>query len=530
MALVVLRGLPTLASAVANWAGLELLRTSACDPDWFVCLREQLPYPPLVWQGNRTDLETIGRSLFQVLAVAPESEASRRRLAEVEFALGQRTGAAQLMPDLGAQPPRLEIGGIHPAYATPLAARGHYQYYLMAAHQSASQDRWDQAAGLFRWAMALAPDYMTQVDANDYLAALAQSESQQSGVAHSFLAAHYFTAAGRWTDANDWLARTMRADDWDTLTAEQQAATFTDWGLVQETAGDSAAALAAYERASEVAPTINEPLIRLTDLLYRQSNTDQANQVATLLAARGPAYHLIQSGDPSQALNGLRLVGYDMDEHLLEAGGQIELWLWWQLPTGVVPSHPDRGFAAGQFWIQLQSVINLAPNPGFEWGGSSETLPLGYLNSYETDRSGNVLVSVETDGSTGRTQVLQLISGGQAGVIGIKTVPLISDSAGIYLAGGWFKPSGGLTKLGRECFAVGDVDYSVAQSRMGNPPLELNSETLTLDSGATDRWTYVAGLLDGDSSYAIQRCHFYIEQKKGLAEFDQILFAHLDVP
>jgi tetratricopeptide (TPR) repeat protein len=475
--------------------------------------------------------------LSQAMWLSPDNPSTQRRLAETEFALGDRIGAATLLPPITLEPPEFEVGSLLPVYASPLLLPGRVEHYLVVARQQTAKEQWKQAVWAYRWALALGGQNFTVADHTEYFSALAEwhAEQAEAGVTlayEAYLAGKYFERAGDWTTAEHWLQRSFDAADWRQLSDVERARVWTYSGLVHEQSSNFNEARLAYEEAAASAPALPEPQLRLLALLQRQADLEGAIQVATRLEQLGPTYRLDQLGDeaaqpePFTTSKGWTLAGYDVDEESLETGGQLLLWLWWQAPPNAKPERTSDWLQVGDYWVESQWVINFASNAGFEWGDDYPNgLPQGFLTIFTTTRSDR-LTTTTTEVGQETSHVLQLEPGSDAG---IKSFPVWVNADGLYLMAGWLRNTGGtVTALGRECFEHGDVDYSVAQSRINTPPLESDSKYLSAEAG--DAWTHVAILDQLFLDRSVNYCHLYLQQRFGTGEFDRILFATVLTP
>ncbi|MEZ4860947.1 MAG: hypothetical protein R3C14_06550 [Caldilineaceae bacterium] len=119
-------------------------------------------------------------------------------------------------------------------------------------------------------------------------------------------------------------------------------------------------------------------------------------------AASGDRQHI----EPYQLTNGAQLIGYDVDEDLLELGPVVELLLWWQLPP-TLSSPNGVGVRIGDWWIQRYTGYNLVANAGFEWPGGQELLPTGYESLLFGTQSGLLRVeSVTRNGASTKVLIM----------------------------------------------------------------------------------------------------------------------------
>lgn len=338
-----------------------------------------------------------------------------------------------------------------------------------------------------------------------------------------------------------WLERAQEMAGWSELAPEEQARAWMYLGLVREQAGDTSAGLStglavargAYEKAVKLAPALAEPRIRLLALLHRLGDRAAANRVAATLARRGPTYRLGTFGpgyekpSPVSLPSGWTLMGYDLDEESLEAGGLMELWLWWQAPPGVQPTGEDW-LPVGEYWLQRQEVVNLAPNPGFAWGMAANGLPLGYLVTYHTPTSEGMSIVQDVGPHGVQNPVLQIAYGG---AVGIKTYLLPVNERGLHLTGAWLKRDRyAAVKMGRQCF-VGDGSPEERTGIWGAPKApkwELGKLEGDAPGGS---WVHLAHLGPPLPGTSVVMCQLYFERGPGHpgdnVRVEHVLFARL---
>jgi hypothetical protein len=288
-------------------------------------------------------------------------------------------------------------------------------------------------------------------DHQAYFVALAQqyvqrAEHETMPARSAYLAGKYFARAGELAQAEEWLKRAKRVVGWTEMTAAEQARAWMYLGLTREQASNFAAAEVAYQTAVSLSPTLVEPKAKLLSLLRQLGYLSAAEEVGASMATLGPTYRLGTFGagyampKPVMLPNGWTLIGYDVDEESLEAGSLMELWLWWQGPAG---EEPEAGewLPVGDYWLQRQVVVNLAPNPGFEWGAATNGLPMGFLHMWAPEDVSTPVIGAE--GPIGPTHLLRLHR--YPGMVAIQSAPIPIDPRSLYLAGSWGRWSGGIS-------------------------------------------------------------------------------------
>jgi len=142
------------------------------------------------------------------------------------------------------------------------------------------------------------------------------------------------------------------------------------------------------------------------------------------------------------------LAGYDLDEEMLGQAKTLELILWWQL-DGKTPS--GSGWTkVGEYWLQRQTVTNLAPNGGFEWGQDERGIPLGYLMEIYGANGNSVSLTILPRQHI-TTNVL-FLNNSISQDVGLITEAIPIDVGSQYLMAGSLIGEGSNVNIGRNCF------------------------------------------------------------------------------
>ncbi len=518
--------LPKLLSmALFNATMVERLHLIPCDPSWFGCQKLKHNLPFMEWVGNVESINKINGLIHQEIQLFPDQPRIMARLAELQFARGDRQAAAKLLPTVPISLPVFSpaVNGFR--RLTPLD----YQSYLIAANQRAASGDWENAVLAFRLALSLGAAYFQPSDSMAYDESLAHWHAEQAAklsypAVESYLAAKYMTRIGHWDEARDWIERAKISYDHDQLSVDSQARISMYAGIIQEANGDYAGAVTDYREAHQLAPGLNEPQIRLLRVVRQMTNSnDLANAIAASLQQSGPTYHLGAQGDTytqtvtATVKNGWILVGYDLDEENLTSGSALDVWLWWRVPvdSGWLPDDKQSWLQAGQYWLQKQTVINLATNAGFEWGTWTDEQPFGYLG----DVYGVTPEAIRIEGAEtpdGKTNVLQLNNtlSRRVGLLA-EQQPVRGD--GWYLMAGWMK-DGGNSNLGRLCtYAEGGGPYYITQDYAQHPHYS---------------WVHYAQLARPVPGRQAEACGVFVVNydTNDRAEWDNILLVQIEEP
>ena len=436
--------------AATNFGLVSLLKAHACDPDWFVCRAFPAPYPLAAFAGNQGVLQKA-RDWFEVaLKLQPGSDALRLHLAETAFAQGDRQKAVQYLA---------EIKTIDPA-RSPLMQDQRYEARIVNARQEAAQGDWQAAVRDFRLGLAWGDERTLPVDEQDYFRALAEVEKanftkNRADIDAIYRAGRYLAQAGDWQAAVSYLERSeimLR------LPPRQAAWALTTLGRFNEAQGDVRSAIASYQYAILMDPALRQPALRLLPLLKVFGADMTADQIEQSLVHNGPTYRIGAQGEfyqyfvPITVLDGWTLIGYDLDEEMLEQAKSLEIYLWWQ-SDGKRPK--GEGWTkVGDYWVQRQVVKNLFPNAGFEWGANENGIPLGHDHEFYNAPVGSLVV--ETKNRAGLvTQVAAANNSPSVHHVALVSRKIPVDLNSQYLMGGWIWDQGGSATIGRSCNGQG---------------------------------------------------------------------------
>jgi tetratricopeptide (TPR) repeat protein len=471
---------------------------------------------PVAWNANSDSLNSPHDWLSLGNQLAPQNEGLRLRTAETLFAQGRAQEASDMLPRMGLLLPDALAKQYIPAARSRLLLPGTYENYLISAYQLSAAGSWEEAVTAFRLALSHGAAYMKPVDYQAYFGALAQYHAQQYNqgavpARESYLAGKYFARSGVWGEAGEWLERAMQAPSWREMAAVDQASAYLYLGQAWEEALDIQQARAAYEMAAGLAPVLREPRLRLLQNLRQLGETEYAGQLEADMAVNGPIYKLgVFDGEhdvaePGRLANGWTLLGYDVDEESLAAGGEIDLWLWWKGPPGVEPQGCGW-LKVGDYRLQRQTVVNLTPNPGFEWGALSDGFPLGVYPMWDVS-FGNVGVEI-SDWPIGESKAMFVSKVTGVAAVMSKPVPAYADA--YYLGGFWVKSDGAAT-LEFRCSENSEFGF-----RKSSPP-----------SASTSQWLHVTYFGKANPDPATGLCVASFQAQGDKVEWDQVMIARL---
>lgn len=504
-----------LGSIWTNIALFRFVQTQLCDPEWYLCGKNH-PVVSIFTKENKIDeLRSIVNLLESASKLNPNNPEIHLLIANVLFELGERQLAADKIDSIDDQ---ISTDDIFPDNA--------YQVQLIKARQYIRRKEWDKAIQAFRLGLGWGGEETLPIDEQDYFLTLA-TNIQQRPTSDSednssiYLIGKYLVKAGKFEQARQWLDRAIQQD---VLSNEDEAWAYYYKGQVLEKLGDIDGAIQAYQFSIEADPEIRFSYYELIDLLKKNRNEnviDLVNQLNSL----GPEYYIgIQADDllfssQTSLPNGWTLVGYDIDDSLLEEAHSIDVLLWWRNNRSDDPSLPVEAFKIADYWVQRQQVTNLFPNAGFEWGIDEHNIPLGHIREYYGAPAGSLEIRgaerFEND-----TQVLKANNTPNNQYIALISRPIPVNAEGYYLISGWIWDQDRLGKMGWICrgehFGQEEAFYVATYS-----PLR-----------PVEQWIHVASLTAPFPGRTPEWCDILVTSinSQGGVMWDNILWAQITTP
>lgn len=421
-----------LAALYTNIGMVTLLKAEACDLNWYRCRGSPSPYPMILSEKNRDSLLGSKNILEKAWRLNPHSTAIPLHLAEIGFSLGNRDTSGALLNLLPEPEQRI----------SPLLIATRYEAQLEFARQAVERKDWFKAIKHFRLGLAWGDERTLLTDEADYFLALVEAEKSTLGEQpydpqRLYRIGRYYAQAEERNAAFDYLSALLSQGS---LEKRQKARVNHLLGQLYEADGETESALTFYAYSIEQDPEFREGYYDLIRCLNQDGKRTEAAQYQEKLSNLGPSYYLgvegenFQSHLPVAANEEWTLVGYEIDEEILEQAKTLTLLLWW-IKKGDSPESGDF-IRVGKYWIQRQSVTNLYPNAGYEWGVDEKKLPLGFDREYYGAPKGTFQV-VEEERNGRKTQVLIANNGAEVNMSGLITKEFLVKSGSFYLLGGW---------------------------------------------------------------------------------------------
>jgi tetratricopeptide (TPR) repeat protein len=434
------------AQASKNYGLVSALKAPACDAEWFVCQNLPDQYPPIQFAGNQAVLMKA-QSYFELAARSqPNSESLRLHLAEIAFALGDRQKAAQYLDDIKYSDPS----------RSPLLQEQRYEAHLIKARQEVARGNFEAAVYDFRLGLAWGDERTLPADERDYFLALAELEKRRlsnnpTDTQAAYRVGRYLIQAGEWETG---LGYFDHSDVIAGLSDRQAAWIYSLYGQYSGDHGQATKAIDDYSQALKTNPEFRPAAIRLLGLLRHTGRNTAAVQVEEDLQALGPSYHLgargenYQASKPAALSDTWTLVGYDLDDELLEQAKSLELFLWWQSPE---EQPQGEGWTkVGDYWVQRQVVTNVFPNAGFEWGMDERGIPLGHAKELYNSPPGSLNVIIKERAGE-QTNIAAANNSAAVRHIALISRKMPVDESSYYLMAGQIWDEGGSATIGRSC-------------------------------------------------------------------------------
>lgn len=203
---------------------------------------------------------------------------------------------------------------------------------------------WAQAVAYYQAGIGLAPGNVPHEIVNEYYQALAQARlaGGQDSLEDQLVAGKYYALGGDIEQAKTLFQSLLNKDD---LSPGSRCVAEHSLTWLDDLAGPSSADLPPWPVTSSDVASLVAPL----QICATDAATDKPGS-----ADWKPDWVLTQDDSNSNGKPGNRLVGFDLDADVLEAGAEVLGVLYWQTSDGAV---------VGQRFRQP----NLWPNSGFSW-------------------------------------------------------------------------------------------------------------------------------------------------------------------
>jgi hypothetical protein len=211
---------------------------------------------------------------------------------------------------------------------------------------------------------------------------------------------------------------------------------------------------------------------------------------------------------------GMDIIGVGVDTSTFTANGSGSITIWLKVLSSTAPQNGTE--VESGVWQVPYRGVNLAPNPGFEWGSVTVpkgVIPQGYFAFVDT--AGNQGVAFPMgDGDTS----LHILGNG---IQSISSYPLAVDPNALYLMGATVQTTGRFA-MGRRCFPA-----------EGTNRLNLSIHPLRETDVRAD-WTLlttaqpVAHIGVADPRYPAVLCQFVLESEGGESTLDDVFLIKLE--
>lgn len=280
----------------------------------------------------------------------------------------------------------------------------------------------------------------------------------------------------------------------------------------QASAGNTTDAIAAMRVAIATAPTA------LTDkewqAYYEWMGVDPTPAAFDPVGRTTPAYSL---STPVTLDTGYDLIGVDVDTATMASGGKLTLWLW--LTSETLPPPSDAIDINATTWVVRYNSLNLAPNPGFEWGMQNERdrpTPAGYFYLWTASTLDGVGVEPQNNNHawTIRNET----------ILNLRTYPLAVDPDAIYLMGATAQTTGRVS-LGLFCIPPDlRADY---RDSLWAAPLQTSDAQIAFNGTGNSQNMLYATVADPFETPAL--CQFMVETQSNLATVDNVFLVQVNL-
>lgn len=314
----------------------------------------------------------------------------------------------------------------------------------------------------------------------------------------------YLELSGETQRAREVLLETVQnADAWD-LSDAWVADAYYRLGMSYETEGNEALAVAQYRQAIELKGRFIAAMSRLVAIYVQADDAAQADFWERELAELDPEHAVGQSVG-----EGWYLVGYDLGEQALQDSLEVEIsWYW--VPESPYETSAPGWYRAGDRWVQVTTVRNLAFNGGFERGKAGGTdLPAGWYVTKDTVAELPARTLAERDG-----EITQVASLRGPGIVALCSEGNPSRPNATYLHSAWVRSDGATP-----------ADVGCVWNAAG-----MNAWTYIVQQVQSEEWTYFAGIASYPEEATGCRPCVYKRGEGGEVQFDDVLLIELELP
>lgn len=501
-----------------NLGLVHLAKATICPAGWFVCRSQPFVLRTPTTPEQQKHLMAAQQWLRTSQMLSSATPSARLHLSTAQYVQGDRAAAAR---GVGALAVSL------PAGRSPLLAPGRPEHALVRARHHMQRQQWQAAVDDFRQATVLDPHSLQPVDDQDWYRALAGVGLENAAVRLGdprppYLAGKYLVLAGDHSAALPWLEAARSHPGSSQLSSMEGAWLDVYLARALQASDQLDQARRVLSEALARTPDFRPALIELLRVAQARGDSVAAQQAEAALQTLGPTYRLGQHAEgfaadaPAHLDTGWTLVGYEVDEQVLEQTSAVDLTLWWEAPSEKAAA--DGLWRVGHYWLQRQTVRNLFANAGFEWGVDDRGIPAGHAREYYGVPADNLRV-VATDLNGEPTQVLAGSTTLSHDRVALVSFPLPVDPGGYYLMAAWLRDSDRLSRVGRLCVERRfgpEIGYYISPDR--NRP----SQT----------WIHVADLAPASPDRSPISCSTFLLNinSQDTALWDRVLFARVEVP
>lgn len=369
-------GSKLISAAYTNLALIEVNKVWLADP-------ESSALNPEPNASNYSLVRAI-QCLEQAVRWDPKNAKAYWALVQAYFLMGKRSAAAEALAQM--EEPRSEGILIHEGkIGLGLMEKLKYgkrleTWYILVSRAMlhVKEREWEKAVADYRKGLALGVSRIGDdlyLEFHQALATLYQKRvaKDPSNPKWHYLLGKYLWKSGEQDEAQKHLEFVVEHRSSHLIKHDEVGQAYYYLGLWFESKGQVAKAIDRYEQALAMNERIMPAYDRLRWLYQANGRLSDAETLQQRLAELQPEYKLGQ-----EVGGGWVLLGYDLDEEPLEAGAKIEMALYWQPPRSIEITKPSW-YRAGERWIEVKEVKNLAPNGGFEWdAGLGKAYPYGW--------------------------------------------------------------------------------------------------------------------------------------------------------
>lgn len=392
------RGQSILAALYVNQAMVIMAKLESCPQTWRVCSFSSKMYPVPI--SNVDDLSRPLLLIERARLLNDQNSIYGLHMASLLFAVGKEKQAADVLVETGWKERFPTLWFTEQPYDEPklIMPLDRYAYYFFEGYWALTNEDWKTAVDRFRLGLSYAQERATVQVKSDFYSASAAAYAQDLTISEQerlYLSGKNRFLAGGFQEASTILEHVLAYP----LTSSEKAWAANYLGQALLAQGNVEKAILVHQTGWQGDPQVRENGLHLLELL--KGDDEEVSKIVEQLVAMGPTFVNGLSVSDQRILkktvmpSGYEFIGYDLDVETIADGSPLNIYLWWRAPQNASLAEEKQIIQLGSYIVMQQEVINMAPNPGFEWGTYTDGLALGWPSRFFSNEKNSAYV-IET--------------------------------------------------------------------------------------------------------------------------------------